>query len=79
VSATRRREQAAKREAWLIELRQERAMQRFFIDGTIPADAQAVSICSCGARAFTFAADDYDFAREFDEAHACCGWEEASC
>lgn len=78
MSAAKRREKAVKRRGWVAELRQERAMQRFFVDGTIPADAKAVSMCSCGARAFTFAEHDYEFSREFDEAHAYCGWDDLS-
>lgn len=44
----------------------------FYEHGTIPASSTAVSICSCGARAFVRGTDDFDGLRDFDDAHVYC-------
>lgn len=41
----------------------------FYAHGTIPATATAVSICSCGARAFARGGVDLD---DFHESHDWC-------
>jgi len=61
----RRRHDRAKR---ILIQRRENAL--FFARGTIPASALAVSVCSCGASAFS--RDAHDGLDDFDDAHAYC-------
>lgn len=65
----RRRRQARLKRA-LVARRHRAEDQRFFKDGTIPASAKIVALCSCGARAFS--RDRHDDLDDFDEAHAYC-------
>lgn len=69
--AIARRENIARAATWREENR------AFFEHGTTPASASSVSVCSCGAQAFT--RDPHGFSNEeyadFDSMHAYCGEE----
>lgn len=54
--------------------------REFYENGTIPASATSVSICSCGAKSFARGTDDADYEamESWDSAHAYCDeYEEA--
>lgn len=44
----------------------------FYGHGQFPASATSMTICSCGARAFSRGPDDWEFMADFDAAHAYC-------
>jgi hypothetical protein len=71
MSVTKRRRQAINRRQWIGDLRERWDLRL----GRIPADATAVAICPCGARAWTTGEstpEDQQWFDDFDYAHADC-------
>ena len=66
----RRRAKAIARRQWITDMVHKVEDLAFYEHGAIPASSTAVSICSCGARAFT-RAEDGDLS-DFNDAHAYC-------
>ena len=66
----KRRRRQARHKRVLMERRHRAEDRRFFEDGTFPASANIIAVCSCGARAFS--RNPHDHLDEFAEAHAYC-------
>ena len=66
----RRRAKAIARRDNVTALTHRREDAAFYEHGTIPASATAVTICSCGARAF--ARGEHPDLSDFDASHAYC-------
>lgn len=66
----KRRRRHARHKRVVAERRYRAEDRRFFEDGTIPASARALSVCSCGARAFSRA--PHDHLDDFADAHTYC-------
>jgi hypothetical protein len=76
MSVQKRRRQAISRRRWVTELVHRHEDRRFYEHGTIPPSATAVSLCSCGARAFS--REEHADMSDFDAMHAYCDDEAAS-
>jgi hypothetical protein len=70
MSVQKRRRQAVNRRRWVTEMQHRHEDRRFYEQGTMPLSAVAVSICSCGARAFSRSPEDR--LDDFDDIHAFC-------
>ena len=72
MSVQKRRRQAINRRQWVADMRRR---WDYYLD-RIPADATRVSICSCGAKAWTTGdsatVEDQEFFDNWDAMHADC-------
>lgn len=70
MSVSKRRQQAINRRQWVTDLTHRHEDRRFYEHGTIPPSATAVSLCSCGGRAFS--REEHADMSDFDAMHEYC-------